>query len=362
LKRHKAHIIFYPISILFGIVTFVRNWLFDKQILTSTSFKIPIISVGNLAVGGTGKTPHTEFLLSFLQNEWTVAVLSRGYLRKTKGFYLADEKSNSNTLGDEPYQIHKKFPNIVVAVDEKRVRGVKKLQEIHQKLQIVVLDDAFQHRYIQAGLSILLTDYSNLYINDTLLPAGNLREYKSGSNRANIIIVTKCPTDLRPIEMRMLEQHLMPQTNQALFFSCFQYDEVRPVFSDIIAENWNFKRISELNANVLLVAGIVNPQPIVEYLSKYTNNIETCFFEDHHSFDERDFRNIQKLFDAIASTEKILLVTEKDAARLVSNKYFPEQLKSKTFALPISVKILNNQENIFIQKIKNYVIENSRNS
>lgn len=361
MKRHQIHIVLYPISILFGIVTFLRNWLFDRQVLSTTSFKIPIICIGNLAVGGTGKTPHTEFLLSFLQSEWKVAVLSRGYMRKTKGFYLADDKSNSNMLGDEPYQIHKKFPKIVVVVDEKRVRGVKNLQEIHPKLQIIVLDDAFQHRYIQAGLSILLTDYSNLYIDDALLPAGNLREYKSGSSRANIIIVTKCPADLKPIEMRMLEQNLKPKNNQALFFSSFQYDELTPVFSDVIVEDWSFKRIFESKASVLLVAGIVNPQPIVEHLSKYTNNIETCFFEDHHSFDQRDIKNIQNLFDAIDSTEKILLVTEKDAARLVSNKYFPEHLKSKTLAMPISVKILHNQENIFIQKIKKYVIENSRN-
>jgi tetraacyldisaccharide 4'-kinase len=361
LKRQAKHIALYPFSLLYGLATSIRNWLFDNDLLKSTSFKIPIISVGNLAVGGTGKTPHTEFILSVLQEEWKIAVLSRGYKRKTKGFVLANENSDSLLLGDESFQIYQKFPGVTVAVDENRVHGVKKLQSLQQDLQLVVLDDAFQHRYIQAGLSILLTDYSNLYSRDLLLPAGSLREWKSGSRRANIIVVTKCPSNITPIDMRLLESELKPENNQSIFFSAFVYKDIFPVFPDSQPEDIGIENLKEQDTGVLLVAGIVSPEPIVDYLRKYTKQIETLFFEDHHAFTPKDFNQMKARLEAIATTGKILLVTEKDAARLQSNPDFPEGLKSKTFALPIQVEILHNQEPLFINKIKSYVVENSRN-
>ena len=355
------NIALYPVSFLYGIVTGVRNWLFDQGILRTTTFDIPIISVGNLSVGGTGKTPHTELILSILQDNWKTAMLSRGYKRVTFDFYFADENTNSKKIGDEPYQIHKKFPEISVAVHEKRVLGVKKLLEIVPKLQVVVLDDAFQHRYIHAGLSILLTDYSNLYCRDLVMPAGNLREWKSGSKRADIIVVTKCPAGLKPIEMRLIETELKPENNQSLFFSSYAYDEIMPVFPDSEPENWSFKTIKEAKAGVLLVAGIVSPEPIVEEIKKSSNKVSTLFFDDHHAFQSKDYSLIMSKFEAFKSGEKIILTTEKDAARMVSDKHFPEFLKSRTFVLPIRVEILNKQESLFIQKIKNYVVENSRN-
>jgi len=361
LKKHAKHIVLYPFSLLYGLATSIRNWLFENEIFPSVRFNIPIISVGNLAVGGTGKTPHTEFILSVLQNKWKTAVLSRGYKRKTKGFQVANENSNSLILGDEPFQIHQKFPNVTVSVDEKRVHGVKKLQSLFPDLQLVVLDDAFQHRHIHPGLSILLTDYANIYTRDLLLPAGYLREWHRGSKRANIIIVTKCPSDISPIDMRVIEMELKPENNQLLFFSTFVYDELKPVFSEAISEEITLAELRQQNAGVLLVAGIVAPEPIVEYLKDFSSNIETLFFGDHHAFQPKDFNQITSKFDAISDTEKILLVTEKDAARLQSNPNFPEKLKSKTYALPIRVKILHNQESLFIQKIKSYVVENSRN-
>jgi len=361
LKKHTKHIALYPFSLLYGVATGIRNLLFENEIFRTTSFNIPIISVGNLAVGGTGKTPHTEFILSTLQNDWKIAMLSRGYMRKTKGFRLADERSNSDTLGDEPYQIHQKFPAVKVAVDEKRVHGVKQLQSLLPDLQVVVLDDAFQHRYIQAGLSILLTDYSNLYTRDWLMPAGTLREWHTGSKRANIIVVTKCPVDMQPIEMRIFESEIKPENNQLLFFSSYVYDEIVPVFQDEATENWSLEKIKNENAAVMLVAGIVSPEPMVDYLNNYSTKIETLFFGDHHSFQAKDFNQIKAQFEALSSPEKVLIVTEKDAARLKSNPYFPSTLKSKIYALPIRVKILHNQESLFIQKIKSYVVENSRN-
>jgi len=361
LKKQVKHILFFPFAIIYGIIIAIRNWLFDQDLLTSTSFNIPTISVGNLAVGGTGKTPHTEFILDILQADWKTAMLSRGYKRKTKGFQLATSESNSYTIGDEPFQIHKKFPNVAVAVDENRVHGVKKLMEIIPDIQVVVLDDAFQHRYIQTGLSILLTDFSNLYSRDMLLPAGSLREWKSGSKRANIIVITKCPVDMKPIDMRLYETELNPQDNQLLFFSSFIYEELKPVFPESKHENWTFQKIKETNADILLVAGIVSPGQILEQLAKFTSNVKSVLFEDHHAFQTKDFNSINKKFNAISSTDKIIIVTEKDAARLVTKSNYPEILKPLTFSIPIKVEILHDQEKQFIQKIKNYVIEDSRN-
>ena len=361
MKQHKKHIILYPLSLIYGLITAFRNWLFDQELLPSTEFKLPIISVGNLAVGGTGKTPHTEFILRALQDEWKTAVLSRGYKRKTKGFYLADENSDSKTLGDESFQIHQKFPKVSVAVDEKRVHGVQTLQDLIPDIQAIILDDAFQHRYIQPGLSILLTDYSNLYSKDLVMPAGELREWKSGSTRANIIVVTKCPADINPMQMRVIELELKIETNQHIYFSCFKYDEIIPVFPEFTSKVWTLSELKEAEASLLLVAGIVSPEPIVEYLRNYTHEVKSAFFDDHHAFNQKDFNAINKKFEAMENTEKIIVITEKDAARLISNPLFPEALKARTFALPIRVSILHDQETSFIQKIKSYVAKNTRN-
>jgi tetraacyldisaccharide 4'-kinase len=361
LNNQIKHIALYPFSLIYGLITGIRNWLFDKGILASTSFEIPIICIGNLSVGGTGKTPHTEFILNSLQSEWKTAVLSRGYKRKSNGFYLAFDGVDSLTIGDEPYQIHKKFPEIPVAVDEKRVHGVKMLQERIPGLELIVLDDAFQHRYIHAGFSILLTDFSNLYNRDLLLPAGTLREWKSGSKRADIIVVTKCPNNLKPIDIRLIETELNLENNQSLFFSSYIYDEIIPVFPENEPENWTFKRIKGEKISVLLVTGIAYPKLIFEQIKRFNNNIDTVFFEDHHDFQKKDYALIMTQFDALKTDKKLLIVTEKDAARIIFDSNFPETLKSRTYALPIRVEILHKQETLFIQKIKNYVVENSRN-
>lgn len=361
MKIKFKHIALFPFSLLYGLVTGIRNWLFDIGILKSTLFKIPTISIGNLAVGGTGKTPHTEFILSALQKTWMSGMLSRGYKRETKGFYLADENSDSQTLGDEPFQIHRKYPNITVAVSEKRVQGLKKLKEQVPDLQLVVLDDAFQHRYIQPGLSILLTDFANIYSRDMMLPSGQLREWKCGSKRADLIVVTKCPLAMTPIEMRLIETELRLDPNQLLFFSSYVYEEIEPLFPESNPEIWTLEKIKERDASVLLVAGIVSPEPIVIQLSKYTDKIKTLFFADHHAFLPKDFNQINGIFDSLSVSDKIILVTEKDAARLLTTPNLPENLKPYLFALPIRVQILHDQETLFIQKIKNYVVEDTRN-
>ena len=362
MKSTTLKILLFPFSLLYGLVILVRNWLFDSEVLPSKSFKTPIISIGNLSVGGTGKTPHTEYLLSLFQDEWKTAVLSRGYKRKTKGFKLANENADSKLIGDEPFQIFQKFPKVTVAVDEKRVRGVEKLLQNDPEIQLIILDDAFQHRHIHPGFSILLTDYNRLYSKDWLLPSGRLREPISGSRRADCIIVTKCPSDIKPIEMRIIASELKLETNQTLFFSCPEYQPIKPVFPELIFKNISLEDIQNENTSVLLVTGIVSPEPIVEYLSGFSKNLKTIFFPDHYAFLPTYFDRINKELDSFTTSDKILLVTEKDAARIISNPLFPDRLKGITYTLPIQVKILNNQEEIFTQKIKDYVIENSRNS
>lgn len=362
MKKQKKHIILYPFAVIYGLITAFRNWLYDQEILRSTRFEIPVISIGNLAVGGTGKTPHTEFLISHLQQDWNLAMLSRGYKRKTKGFILADQNSDAQSIGDEPYQIFSKYPNAHVAVDEKRVRGIKSLQSLIPDLQLILLDDAFQHRSVQPGFSILLTDYSNLYTSDWMLPAGSLREWRSGSKRANVIIVTKCPNHITPIDMRVATTLIKPETNQLLFFSTLVYDEIKPVFPETLPENWTTASIETNKAEVLFVSGIANNQPIEEHFSKLGGRFNLLSYGDHYNFQPKDFNTIQKTFDALSSEQKVLLVTEKDAARLVSNPQFPTELKTKTYCLPIRIEILQQQETLLLQKIQNYVTENSRNS
>ncbi len=347
---------------VYGLITRVRNWLFDRDlILKSTIFDIPIISVGNLTAGGTGKTPHTELILSLLQDQWKVAMLSRGYKRTSKGFVMADHNADCNTLGDEPYQIHLKFPKVTVAVDEKRVNGINQLLSSCPDIDAIVLDDAFQHRFVQPGLSILLTDYQHLYFQDKLLPLGRLRENPKGAIRANIIIVTKCPADISPMDKRLVVTGIKPDNHQLLLFSSYKYEEIKPVFPQYLTNVWTYDRIKSEHASVLLIAGIVSPQPIVEHLNHYTKAVFTSFFEDHHSFLTKDFEQFTRRFNTIFARNKLILLTEKDAAKIINNPHYPEALKPFTYTLPIKVQILNDEESKFNQKIKNYVVENPRN-
>jgi len=356
MPKTLAHIILFPFSLLYGLAVQIRNFLYDKKWLKSEKIDIPTICIGNLTVGGTGKTPHAEFVLSILQNDWKTAMLSRGYKRKTNGFRLANELSDALEIGDEPFQIHRKFPKTLVAVDEKRVRGANELLRICPDLDVIVLDDAFQHRQIASGFSILLTDYSRLYTRDFYLPSGRLRDSKKESKRADVIIVTKCPKNISKAEILEIQLEINPNENQTLFFSAYEYKNLQPVFPE------KAEKTVELNADfgILILAGIVSPQAIAEHLKQYTTQIETLFFPDHHNFSKKDIALLQKKFNSLNAKEKLIVVTEKDAARLLSIDY-PDELKSATFALPIEVKILNKNSTIFTEKIQDYVRKNSRN-
>lgn len=350
-----------PISFLYGMGVGLRNKLFDWGILRSKSFDIPIICVGNIAVGGTGKTPHTEYLINLLKDEYHVAVLSRGYKRRTKGYVLSNPESSARSIGDEPYQIKKKFPHITVAVDEKRVRGIEHLRKLNDpKIELILLDDAFQHRYVDAGLNIVLTDYHRLFCDDALLPTGRLREPEKAKNRAQIIIVTKCPQDLKPIDYNIIAKRLGLFPYQKLFFSSFQYGNLIPVFPE--AGTTERKRASlKKDEQVLLVTGIASPLIMKEEIARYTQHVELLSFNDHYNFKSKDIKLITDQFNTLKGN-KIIITTEKDATRLVAHPAISEELKKHIYALPIETKILQNQEYTFNKTIIDYVRTDQRDS
>ncbi len=359
-KIHNIKFIFqiflWPFSVIYGIVVGIRNWCFDKGILRSKSYEMPIISVGNLAVGGTGKTPHTEYLIRLLKDKYQIATLSRGYGRKSSGFVLADEKSTAKIIGDEPFQMWQKFRNIKVAVCESRCNGVEKLMSQFADLQVVLLDDAYQHRYIKSGLSVVLTDYNRPLATDNLLPMGRLREPKKNINRADVVIVTKCPADLSDAEMSKIAQSLHLGDKQELFFSTLQYENLHPLFVKNAAalENTDLR-----NKTVLLLTGIAHPELITNYLSNYAKEVVPMTYSDHHSFSDADFLKIEERFCAIPSDEKIIVTTEKDAARL-RNFCFAQHVMENVYTLGIKVEFLQQKEEIFNKKILDYVEKNRR--
>lgn len=330
--------ILFPIAFLYWLITFIRNIFYDFGIFKSYLFDIPIIAVGNLSVGGTGKTPQIEYLIRLLSENYKVAVLSRGYKRSTEGFILADENSTASSIGDEPFQFYSKFPNIQVAVDANRKNGIENLLQLPNKPEVILLDDAYQHRKVKAGFYILLTAFDDLFCNDFILPFGNLREPSSGKNRADMIIVTKCPKDLSEIAQQKIIDKL--KVNQEIYFSTIQYDEY--VFG-----NENKVLVSELKTeNKLLVAGIANPKLFFDFLKNDTD--ETLVFPDHHSFSTQDCNQVL----AKANGRKII-TTEKDFVRL--NRLLP---KEQLYYLPIKSVFLNTTID---NTILNYVGKSTRN-
>lgn len=345
-----------PFSALYGLVIWFRNKLFDWKILPSEEYPVPVICVGNITVGGTGKTPHVEYLLNLLTNQYKVAVLSRGYKRKTSGFILADEKATGRTIGDEPYQIFRKFPQAVVAVDVKRRKGIKKLLSLpdDKKPQIILLDDAFQYRYVKPSYSILLIDSNRLIYEDTLLPAGRLREPSSRKERANMVIITKCLPDLKPIDYRAISKHLNLYPYQNLFFTAFEYGKLIPCFETEQTERKKLSEIKKDNYAVLLVAGIANPQGIISELKSHTRQLETLIFPDHHAFSKSDIQKIEAKFAQLQGTNKMIITTEKDFMRLL-NCQLPEEIKKAMFYLPVTVVFKKDEENLFTKKIYDHV-------
>ena len=347
-----------PLSWLYGLGVRFRNTLFETGILKSQSFSMPVISVGNITVGGTGKTPHVEYLIELLQDKFHVAVLSRGYKRKSHGFHIADKTSTARTIGDEPYQMKQKFPKVIVAVDKKRVHGIETLNQQCKDIDVILLDDAFQHRYVKPGINILLVDYHRLIIYDTLLPAGRLREPLSGKNRADIVIITKCPKELKPMEYRVITKAMDLYPYQQIFFTTLEYGQLKPVFN----ANGDFSTLEELkHYNILLLTGIASPRQMKEDLTPQVSNLSMLSFPDHHSFQQKDIELIDSNFAALPSP-KCIITTEKDAARIIGLEGLSEEIKNNIYILPVRIKFMLNQEEKFNENIIGYVRKNSRNS
>ncbi|MBL0738979.1 tetraacyldisaccharide 4'-kinase [Flavobacterium sp. GN10] len=328
--------ILFPFAILYGFITSIRNFLFDKGILKSTSFDLPVIAVGNLSVGGTGKTPQIEYLIRLLSDKYKVATLSRGYKRKSEGFVLANENSNAEILGDEPFQFYQKFPNAMVAVDANRTNGIQQLLSQNEKPEIILLDDAYQHRKVKAGFYILLTSYGDLYSDDFMLPTGNLRESRSGAERASLVVVTKCPEILTEEEQTEIRLKLKLKSEQQVFFTFIDYDMV------IYGKNEKIT-VSEIKSeSKLLLAGIAKPKPFFDYLK---NESDECLtFPDHHHFSDADLDVIRNK----ANGRKII-TTEKDYVRLKDS-----ELVDQLFYLPIKSSFINHQQD-FDATILEYV-------
>ena len=344
-----------PFSLFYWIGVTIRNRLFDLRVLRSTGFGIPVISIGNITVGGTGKTPHVEMLARLLKSDYRIAVLSRGYKRKSTGFIMASRHSLVSDIGDEPMQIKSKFPEISVAVDSDRVHGVHKLLRSKHRPDVVILDDAFQHRYIRPGLSIVLVDYNRPVFNDILLPAGNLREPWRNIRRSHMVIVTKCPENLFPKEMTWFTQKLRLDKEQELFFTNYSYGTPEAVFPAKKRKDVpTFKQLRKSHAGILLVSGIANPQPVLQFLQKIVKVHETMFFADHHEFTNFDIHTISARFHSIPVREKYVFVTEKDAVKL-RELDVDEQLKKAFLCIPVEVQFLARGEKSFYKRIDKFI-------
>ena len=325
-----------PISWLYGLVVWIRNYLYDNHVLHSSRVAIPTICVGNLAVGGTGKTPMTEYLVSLLSPQYKVAVLSRGYGRKTKGVRLANQDDNAYTIGDEPMQIHRRFPDVPVAVCADRVKGVKRLQQLFPTLQCIILDDAYQHRMIRCGFYILLTPYHRLYVHDHMLPWGLLRDVPTQSHRANVVVVTKCPSDMQAIHRRVVSNALALPSYQQLSFSSIAYKAL------------------QLPATPLLLTGVANPMPLLEYMREMYPKTELLAYPDHHIFTDKDIAHILEKAKAF----KCVVTTEKDYMRLQHTSLVRE-LADKLYVQTIETDFGSDKE-AFDRAVMLYVSENNR--
>lgn len=363
--RNKINPYLLPLSWLYGLGVGMRNKLFDLGWLRSRQFGLPVICVGNLAVGGTGKTPHTEYLIRLLQQQGLhPAVLSRGYKRKSGGYLLADTESTAGEIGDEPYQMKSKYPGIRVAVDADRCHGIGELLRLEQPaVDTVLLDDAFQHRYVKAGLNILLTDYHRLFCDDALIPAGRLREPACGRSRAQIVIVTKCPDEIKPIDFNLIGKRLRLFSYQSLFFTRLRYGAMYPLFPE--ARHREEDVCLKGDEEVLLVTGIASPDTLATEIRsrlKDEANLHQLIFGDHHEFSSRDLQQIKERFLKLNERNRLIVTTEKDAARLKRHPALDEELKPFIQVLPVEIEFLRNQQDMFNQNVIDYVRKNPRNS
>lgn len=343
-----------PFALVYGGIVSLRNWLYTKNYLKSVVFNLPIICVGNLSLGGTGKSPMVEYILSILSNDYKVATLSRGYKRKTKGYALANKYTTALEIGDEPMQFHIKYPTVAVAVGERRIEAVAQLIQDVPNLQAIVLDDAFQHREISSNFNLLLTEFDNLYCDDVFIPTGDLRDERKSAKRANVIIVTKCPNDLSSEMREEILEKLYPTSHQQVFFTTIAYGTPYHIYDP--NEQW----ILTLRDEVLLVCGIANPLPLKNYLHENTHTYYQLSYSDHHIFSIEDLNEIREKYNQINSKSKLILTTEKDAVRLV--KYTEELKDIPLYVLPIQPKFLFGEQEKFNQLLIDNIAQFYKNN
>jgi tetraacyldisaccharide 4'-kinase len=351
----------FPFSLVYGFMIYCRNLFFDWGWLVSRQFKIPVICIGNLTVGGTGKTPHAEYLIGLLKEEFVVALLSRGYNRKSKGFRLADENSTADDIGDEPMQIKKKFINIIVAVSESRVKGIQTLLKIHPEIDVIILDDAFQHRYVEAGMNILLIDFNRPLQKEFMLPAGNLREHISGKERANLFVISKTPATIKPIDKRLVMKAIVPRPYQSIYFSSLIYRELNFVFPNGNPAP-NLETLKTGKYKVLLVTGIANPAMLIAFFRDKGIEVITMTYRDHYAFNDDDLVDIYNKFETINTVNKLIVTTEKDAMRFKKFVNIAGELKNMLFYIPVEVVFINSDAELFNNQIVNYVRKSKRNN
>lgn len=345
-----AKILLFPFSILYGIAVSTRNLLYDLGLLKSTKFNLPVVSVGNIAVGGTGKTPHIEYILILLKDYVNLAVLSRGYKRKTKGFRIVQANNTAAEVGDEPLQFKFKFRDVVVAVSESRMIGVPEIVKRYPNTQGVLLDDAFQHRSVVPGLNILLTAYDKVYTQDMLMPAGRLREYASAAERANVVVVTKCPEEMTLEDKKRITQKLELNSEQKLFFSYYRY------FQPYYLYDFNIKAKLHTDQKVILLSAIANTDYLEQYLDANCYLIQTLKFEDHHYFSERELLTVETILKNINDPNTIILTTEKDATRLDLFRKLLLDKKLPIYVLPIEVAFHFEEGPTFNHLVKDFFI------
>jgi len=348
----------YPFAWIYGFIVSVRNKLFDWKIIRPASFPIPVITVGNLVMGGSGKTPAVEYIVRLLKEDCKVATLSRGYKRKSKGFHLVTPGDSQEMAGDEPLQIARKFNDVVVAVDENRKHGITKLMEDIPGLGVIILDDAYQHRYVKPGLSILVTDYHKIYAKDHLVPVGRLRERRKGSRRADIILVTKTPKIFSPLVRRQLAEDLKPQKDQLLCFSYLSYENWLPLFPSSAPPEEEQKKVN----TILMVTGIAFPSPLEEYLRPFCSSLSMIQFPDHHNYSEKDLQMIRDKFLSLPTRKKILVTTEKDAMRLSGSLAESILGDLPVYYVPVAMQVHQNDRALFQEAILSYVKKQNNNS
>jgi tetraacyldisaccharide 4'-kinase len=342
------NIISIPFALLYGIIIWLRNKMYDLKFFSSTSFSLPVICVGNLSVGGTGKTPHIEYLIELLQQQYHVATLSRGYKRATRGFILANATSTAREIGDEPFQYKSKYPIINVSVGEDRMTAIPELLQRIPYIQSILLDDAFQHRTVIAGINILITDYNKMYTKDYILPFGTLRESRKASQRAHIIIVSKCPYQMTVVEKEKIKTELNVLPHQKLFFTCIGYKPIEKNNTVVTFEN-------KKNTSVLLVTGIAKPESLNTYLQEQFKDVVSLAYRDHHYFNFDDLDEIKEVFGNINNKHKVIITTEKDQARLVLLQAKMDELELEILVQPIGVHFLFNEASMFNEQILNFM-------